>query len=179
MGNSVQDSAKSAKQLAMDTAKRAAHEPLEILKEVSSQSFGEASKKPQEQDSQSEDNKTQSSNTPQKEASGEKIDTQRLQALEREINQIQSEKIYKDVMQKVTNGEEVSLTDITELSPEQKQVLMAQMEAVKQRKQAEAQQPDSTLNISAKPSRKFFGIGAKQAAQKQTTRVERPVPPSG
>jgi hypothetical protein len=179
MGSPVQDSAKSAKQLAINVAKRAAREPLEILKEATSQSFGDASKKPQEQDSQSEDNKTESSNTPQKETDNKKMDAQRLQALEREIGQIHSEKVYREIMQRVANGEDVPLTDVPELTPEQKQVLMAQMEAVKQRRQVEAQQPDSSLNISAKPSRKFFGIGAKQAAQKQTTRVERPVPPSG
>ncbi len=34
-------------------------------------------------------------------------------------------------------------------------------------------------NVPSKPSRKFFGFGKKAQAEKQKTRVERPLPPSG
>jgi len=63
---------------------------------------------------------------------------------------------------------------------EQKQVLMAQMEAVRNR-QKQASDQGNINNVPAihsKPSRRF-GAGQKHEAEKQQTRIEKPIPPSG
>jgi hypothetical protein len=62
---------------------------------------------------------------------------------------------------------------------EQKQVLKAQMEAVRiQKLKFEIQNSVEVPAIHSKPSRRF-GAGQKQEAEKAQTRVEKPVPPSG
>jgi len=176
MGNPVQDSARSAKALAIDAAKKAAREPLEILRQGIDQvaPLPETPKPKDPPTSNKNISPAQNGEVP-KEEDIRKADLENIRKLEGEISQIRSENIYKDLSQRIASGEEISLSDITELTPEQKQVLMAQMEAVKQRRLMESQQ-EAIPQASSKPSRRF---GGKQAAEKQTTRVESPVPPSG
>lgn len=179
MGNPVQDSAKSAKALAINAAKKAAREPLEILR----QGMDQVVPLPVNEASRTQGPSSLEKNVPSagngdvpKEEDIKKTDLENIRKLEGEISLIRGENLYKDLSQRISQGEEVSLTDITELTPEQKQVLMAQMEAVKQRRLMESQQ-NNVPQSSSKPSRRFGG--QKQAAQQQTTRVEKPVPPSG
>jgi hypothetical protein len=177
MGSPVQDSVKTAKQLAVDAARKMAREPLEILRQVPEQ-ITPVSKSGTETREESKDKAEGNRPTP-KEEEIKKTDLENIKKLDTEISQIRREKLFKDLTERISCGEEVFLADVAEITPEQRRVLEAQMQAVKERRLKEEVQSDQSLNISSKPSRRFLGLGAKQAAQKQTTRVERPLPPSG
>jgi hypothetical protein len=106
----------------------------------------------------------------------------RMEALETELKDIRKQDLFKDLQGKISQGIEVPLEDYSELSMEQKQVLKAQMEAVKQQKlNAKYSSEKSAPAIVSKPSRRFGAQmrGQKAEAEKQQTRVEKPVPPSG
>jgi hypothetical protein len=103
-----------------------------------------------------------------------------MEALNRELSDIHKQDLFKDLQAKISQGTIVPLEDYPELSMEQKQVLKAQMEAVRtsRRQDAQASKQLEVPAIHSKPSRRF-GAGQKQEAEKQQTRVEKPVPPSG
>ena len=179
MNNGIaSNTANTAKTLAQQIAKQMAQEPLEVLKDAREQTTGEAPPQPSNQAGPgSGDQQKQVQN--QQELQDKMKSSRLIEALNRELDDIHKQKVFKELQARIASGEEVALEEYTDLSPEQKQVLMAQMEAVKaQRQQAayEASQsgvPEST----SKPSRRF-GAGQKQQAQKQQTHVEKPVPPS-
>ena len=104
-----------------------------------------------------------------------------MEALKREIEDIHKQDLFSDLQKRVSAGEEIPLENYSELTLDQKQVLKAQMEAVKfQKQQAEYAEVQGTGKLfgSAKKGRRF-GSGQKQEAEKQQTHVEKPVPPSG
>jgi hypothetical protein len=102
-----------------------------------------------------------------------------MQALQSEIDDIRKQDVFKDLQSRISQGLDVPLEDYPELSMEQKQVLKAQMEAYKNQQQASFQaNVNEVPAIHSKPSRRF-GAGQKHEAEKQQTRVEKPVPPSG
>jgi hypothetical protein len=164
--------------LAQKITKQIVREPLEILKDVKEQTVGETlnpSVPPQE--NQSEDQRKLVDD--QKELGDKMKSGRRMEALEREIEDIRKQDIFKDLQRRISEGEEVYLEEYPELSMEQKQVLMAQMEAVKNQKAAANKNVLTEVpTIHSKPSRRF-GAGQKQQAEKEQTRVEKPVPPSG
>ena len=100
-----------------------------------------------------------------------------LDALNRELDDIHKQKIFKDLQARIAAGEEITLDEYPELSIEQKQVLLAQMEAVKKQKAASQNNFSDVPAIVSKPTRRF-GAGQKHEAEKQQTHVEKPVPPS-
>ncbi|HET7099120.1 MAG TPA: hypothetical protein VFI61_02720 [Patescibacteria group bacterium] len=178
----AQDSTKSAKNLAQQIARQMAQEPLEILKTASSQVTGAEIQKPQEShtEPQNLDNQTKQIQE-QQEVQDKMKSTRRMEAYKHELDDMRKQDLFRDLQAKITQGLEVPLEDYSELSVEQKQVLKAQMEAVKfQKQQAEynESQGGKSLFGSAKKGRKMGG-GQKQAAEKEQTRVEKPVPPSG
>lgn len=162
------------------TAKVFADEPLEILKAAKRQVAGvENSTSPDRQDYQEQ---RQDEEEKKKEESYKKqiaeSEGRTLQALENELKDIRRQKLFKDLMDRVQSGENVPLEEFSELSYEQKDVLKAQMEAVKNQKiQSAKNQNNQLIEPTAKKGRQMFG--QKKSAQKQTTRVEKPVPPSG
>ena len=79
-------------------------------------------------------------------------------------------------MQRIQNGEDIPLEEFTELSYEQRDVLKAQIEAVRNSKLSSS--IDQLETPGAKRGRKMGG-GQKGAAKREETRVEKPVPPSG
>jgi len=173
---------KSAKQLAQDIARKMAREPLEVLKNAGTQVTGVEAPRPPEAQPVPQ--------TPEEQAKfvhhqGELQDnmksSRRMEALERELGDIHKQDLFKDLQTKIAEGVEVPLEDYSELTMEQKQVLKAQMEAVsyqkKQKEYAESQTGSSLFGTSKK-SRKMGG-SQKAEAEKQQTRVEKPVPPSG
>lgn len=103
-------------------------------------------------------------------------DGRHLQALEAELKDIRRQKLFNELMKRIQSGEDVPLEEFTELSFEQKDVLKAQIQAVKTRNS----QPvtNQLPELSLKRGRKMGG-GQKGAAKKEQTRVEKPVPPSG
>ena len=150
-------------------------DPLELLKTAKDQIMG-----PENGQQQTQESITSQNNGPTAEENDykQKIseqDGRHLQALETELKDIRRQKTFKSLMQKINSGIDVFLEEFSELSYEQKDVLKAQIEAVRTRNS----QPvtDQLIEPISKKGRQMFG--QKQSAQKQTTRVEKPVPPSG
>lgn len=177
----IKQTAQSAKSLAQQIAKQIAQEPLEVLKTAREQVSGE-------EESRENSNPQKSSGEDQgkllhhQQEIQDKIKSgRRMEAFQRELDDIRKQDLFKDLQRRISEGEEIPLEDYGELSIEQKQVLKAQMEAVAfQKKQAEyaESQGSGSLFGSAKRGRKL-GSSQKQEAEKQQTRVEKPVPPSG
>lgn len=178
----VQNTAKTAQDIAKNIAKQIAHEPLEVLKDAGDQLAGTEPAHPQE--TNKADNKAGNSSTAdivsrQGDVKDKTFAERRMRALQSEIDDIRKQDVFKDLQTRISQGESVPVEDYQELSMEQKQVLKAQMEAVKN--QIAREQAGSVGNvptIHSKPSRRF-GAGQKHEAEKQQTRVEKPVPPSG
>lgn len=158
------------KQLAIKIAKQMAKEPAEILQTAAE------SLTPSKPVSETETPKFQPPVLePEKEKVSQK-DLRFVQALEQEIKEIGKNKLLQDLQARIENGEVIVLENIATLTPAEKQVLQAQMQVVKQRKMTPS--PGEMVS-TAKRGRRMVGLGRKQAAEKQTTRVERPLPPSG
>lgn len=171
---------KTAQDIAKTIAKQAAQEPLEILKDAGAQITGAETGKPQENQSLSNENRQNQADTRQQQMKDQAFSQRRMQALQNEVDDIRKQETFKNLQEKITNGETVALEDFPELSMEQRQVLKAQMEAVKFRQQQAAYQSSvqEVPTVHSKPSRRF-GAGQKHEAEKAQTRVEKPVPPSG
>lgn len=170
--------AKTAKDIAKNIAKQVAEEPFEILKEAGNQMAGLETKDSQT-NSNSDKEASKGEETKVQEMKDKVFAERRMQALQNEIDDIRKQEVFKDLQAKIAQGVDVSLEEFTELSMEQKQVLKAQMEAVKfQKQQAKYQASVQEVpSVSSKPSRRF-GAGQKHEAEKAQTRVEKPVPPS-
>ncbi len=169
----------SAKNLAQQIAKQMAREPLEILKDAKEQTAGDslnASEKPRE--NQADDQKKIIGE--QGQITDQLKSGRRMEALNRELEDIRKQKIFSELQRRISAGEEIALEEYPELSTEQKQVLNAQMEAYQNQKLNSEKQNENVgvPGIHSKPSRRF-GAGQKQEAEKLQTRVEKPVPPSG
>jgi len=174
------DSAKSGKNLAQQTAKYIAQEPWEILRGVGEQSVGfEQAKKPVVT-SEATSNKNSSMSDEVHSREQDKVQRlRRVEALNRELKDIERQRVFNEAQRKISEGEDIYLTDIAELDYEQKEVLKAQMQAINAQKEKIAGGDQQLVEPGLKPSRRFLGIGAKSQVQRQQTRVERPLPPSG
>jgi hypothetical protein len=182
MNSTANQVGQSAKNLAQQIAKQIAAEPLEILKNVREQTTGEElSGQPESSVSRQPDSSPDQQKQIDRETKlQDEMKSQRLmQALNRELEDIEKQNIYSDLQRRISEGETIPLEEYSDLSMEQKQVLKAQMEAVKNqitRSQQAGLQEVPTVH--SKPSRRF-GAGQKQAAEKEQTHVEKPVSPSG
>ena len=170
---------KQAQDLSKKIAKQIAREPLEVLKSAAGQLNGEQmayyeGKFKEEAKEEKKDNKTEELKNKDKAQA-----SRTLQALEREIKDIRLDKLIKELQRKIANGEEISLESFSELSPEQKQVLQAQMEAVKQKQVTRDKEQAPLVEPKSKRARGSWLFGGKMAAERQKTHVEKPLPPSG
>ncbi len=175
----AQDTTKSAKNLAQQIAKQMAREPLEILKTARDQ-VGTEQTTPSEAhyDLGSDDQKKLIRD--QGELADKMKSGRRMEALNRELSDIQKQDLFSDLQRKITDGQEIPLEDYSELSLEQKQVLRAQMEAVKiQKINSQNQNANVLVEPGAKKGRKLFNFGKKTAVKREQTHVEKIVPPSG
>lgn len=166
----------SAKSLAQQAAKQIAREPWEILEGVGKQVTGV------EQPPYTENHPPGLVPDKARLQEQDKVQCQRrIEALDRELIEIERQRIFNELQRKIQAGQEVYLNDIAELSYEQKDVLKAQMETIKtQMANDKYANVKSLAEPAAKPSRRFaFGKGAKAQAQKEQTKTERPLPPSG
>ena len=172
--------AKTAQDVAKNIARQVAREPFEILKDAGEQIIPSKVNRPNETNQDKPQGDKPQLDTKQQEQKDQAFADRRMQALQNEVDEIRRQSVVKDLQAKISAGEEIPLEDYPELSMEQKQVLKAQMEAVKiQQAQANAQAGVQEVpTIHSKPSRRF-GAGQKHEAEKQQTRVEKPVPPSG
>ncbi len=177
---------KTAQDIARNIVRQVAQEPLEILEDAGDQVIGVDSIKHQNNqtvgypDTQTT-NQSGNSVSEQQHSQDKVFANRRMQALQNEVDEIRKQGVFKELQAKISEGENFPLEDYPELSMEQKQVLKAQMEAVKIQ-QAQAAVAEAGVRevptIHSKPSRRF-GAGQKHEAEKQQTRVEKPVPPSG
>lgn len=153
MAGIVNDTKKTTQQIAQKVAQQIAQEPVEILKQAATQISGVESEVKNENPNAPKENSQNIPSTNETQLKEKlKVQGQRqLQALETEIKEIRQQKEQKETVE------------------EQQEVIQKQ-----QAEQIETPAPQ----ISSKPSRKFMG-GQKQAAQRETTRVEKPLPPSG
>ncbi len=174
------NTAQTTKNLAQKIARQMAQEPLEILKTARGQVTGETSATP-EQTSEKESGGVQEKIAHNQQELQDKVKGGRqMEAFLRELEDIRKQNIFKELQRRIAEGEEVFLEDYPELSIEQKQVLKAQMEAVKfQKQQAEYVQSQEGFKTPVSKKGRRFGQGQKQEAEKQQTRVEKPIPPSG
>jgi hypothetical protein len=174
----AQDTAKSTKAMAQQIARQMAQEPLEVLKTAREQTFSPEAPRAEPQ------NQPTGPENPQPQQIGDKQEldnlksSRRIEALNREIEDIQRQKLVNELQGKISAGESISLEEYPNLSLEQKQVLKAQMEAVRNQNFKSSQSQNALVEPASKPSRRF-GPTRKQEAEKQQTRVEKPVPPSG
>lgn len=183
--NLAQSATKSAKTLAQQIAKQVRDESTEILRTATSQVTGnekpfnpETSGPPQTEDQQAK------LISHQQELQDKMKSSRLMEAFKRELEDIHKQDLFKDLQERISMGEDVPIENYPELSMEQRQVLNAQKEAVTyQRKQAEYMQSQESgpLFGSSKKGRKMGAgnKGQKGEAEKQQTRVEKPVPPSG
>jgi len=172
--------AKNTRDIAKKAIREVTAEPFEILKKAKEQVLDSGwenqyanEEKPYENDSSPGPSYAEK----EKEEKIKTKDTRMLSALNREIEDIRRDKLFKELQARISAGEETSLESYGELTLEQKQVLKAQMEAYKLRVQKE-ESKGSLSQPTTKRSRRLFGFG-KQQAEKLQTKVERPMPPSG
>lgn len=168
--------AKTVRDTAKQIAKQIAQEPVEILKDAGQQIAGaESGQSPNEAVRQSSQPQI---NTEEGKRKDQAFAQRTMQALQKEIEDIRKQETLEELQAKIASGEEVPLEEYPELSMEQKQVLKAQMEAVKIQMAQQAQASVVGVpSVSSKPSRRF-GAGQKHEAEKQQTRTEKPVGPS-
>jgi len=180
MTNLAQDTTKSAKNLAKQVARQMSREPLEILKDIREQTTGqELSGQPDGQQPGSQ-SKEATQVDKQEELQVKMKTTRRMEALNRELEDIHKQEKFSDLQKRISEGEQISLEEYPELSLDQKQVLKAQMEAVRNQLAVRSVQSQNVLSEPAsKKGRQLFNFGKKQSMKNEQTRVEKPVPPSG
>lgn len=159
--------------------KQMGDEPLEVLKT--------AKKQVGMPESSSHDENTMDDYVPKEEKEPDEelkkevaeSDRKNLNELESEIRQISEKKLFDTLLQRIQSGENVPVEEFQELSHEERAVLKAQLEATKNRmSQQQAEKP--LVEPQAKQSRRLGGfVKRKTQAEKQQTRVEMPLPPSG
>lgn len=150
MASLAADSTKSAKGLAKQIARQMAREPLEVLKTAGRQVGGAEKGVPTQNVPEASSPKEPSVQDKARiEAQGQR----QLAALQAEIKDIQKRKQQEEIAK-----------------VQQEQALITQ-QAQKERKEPP--------KVPSKPSRRLFGFGKKAQAERQKTRVEKPLPPSG
>lgn len=157
-----------------------AGDPLEILNNVRDQVFGpENSQQTNQENNVSLNNSPTDEEIEYKKQSAEQ-DGRHLEALEKELRDIRLQNTYNELNQKIQSGEDIPIEAFSELSYEQRDVLKAQLEAYKAKKISSMNQGTGLVEPASKKGRNFFGgMKRKQAAEKQQTRVEIPLSPSG
>lgn len=158
----------TAKQVAINAAKQAARESNEVLRTAGEQIFSSSEKPQERQEGKKED--IAQNNPPQKNLSF-------LNEYKGELEQIRRDNLFKELQREIAEGEEISLENyVKELGSEQREVLKAQMEAMKTRREAAANQKHESIpQIISKRARGMMGIIKKRSQQ----HVEMRQPPSG
>lgn len=172
---------KTIKGIGKSSAKRVLQESLEVLKESKKQVLSDENE-PQPEVRNDITNRDQKDGLPEDyEKMVKTRDKQRLEQLDRRIQDIRRQKLVEDLQKRISGGEDVSLVDYPELGWEQRQVLQAQMQAVKARKMQAIRARDGGV-IEPEPKRKrglFRGRGMKSRAEKLKRKSEIRMSPSG
>ncbi|CAN5335939.1 hypothetical protein BH10PAT1_BH10PAT1_0580 [soil metagenome] len=156
----------TAQQIAQNVAKTVANESNEVLKNAVEQIFANPEVQREKQ---------KPAEAPVAPVEKPK-DLSFLREYKTELDQIRRDNLFKELQKKITEGEEVLLESyVNELSYEQREVLKAQMEAVKIRKQASVVQQNQSLpQIISRKGRGMLNSFKKQNQQ----HVEMRQPPS-
>jgi hypothetical protein len=174
---------KTALGTAQKIVKQVADEPLEILKNIPDQVVGGDRRPEGTQETTTQQANQGISQQKPLQNPDELYDKQRsirlVEAYQRELEDIRKQDLFADLQAKVSQGIEVPLQDFPTLSMEQKQVLKAQMEAVKVRRAKLGVQQSELVEPATRRSRRLFHFGKKQEVKRQQERVENLVPPSG
>ena len=120
---------KQAQDLSKKIARQVAREPLEVLKSARGQLSGEQAKYIEQKINQEKESQTKDPKTQELKNKDTIRASRALEALDRELQDIRRDKLIKELQRKIAEGQEISLEDYPELTPEQKQVLKAQIEA--------------------------------------------------
>ncbi|MDO8341015.1 MAG: hypothetical protein Q7T59_03505 [Candidatus Woesebacteria bacterium] len=165
------------KQAIKKSARVISDEPLEILKNAKDQITGS-----EDYFSENEKNnemfENDSSVRDEEQQYKTKVfeqDGRHLEALETELKDIRRQKLFNEIMQKIQDGINVSVEEFSELTYEQREVLKAQVEVAKNKKIQSLNQNNGLIEPASKKGRRLGVFGQKQAAEKQTTRVENPI----
>jgi hypothetical protein len=178
MNPTAKQAGQSARGLAQKIAKQIAREPLEVLKNAGEQVVNPEA--PTQVSPQNQNESRQKALENQQKTQDKMKSVRRMEALNQELKDIHKQDLFRDLQAKIAQGIEIPLEDYPELSMEQKQVLKAQMEAVKYReKQAAYAQSREGFKTPVSKKGRRFGTTRKEEAQKEQTHVEKPVPPSG
>lgn len=175
----AQSTTKSASDLAQKIARQIAQEPLEILKIAREQTVGVETTGQPDSRTTGQPVEQQKKLEEQQKLQDHLKSTRRMEAFQRELEDIRKQDLFKSLQEKISQGIEIPLEDYSQFSMEQKQVLKAQMEAVRNQKARQQASGQNSLEIPNSKKGRRFGSTQKQEAEKQTTRVEKPVPPSG
>jgi len=154
----------------MNKPKQIIPEPLEMLKTVREQVTGVEALPTEEH--QPEKLKVDPELAQKMQTQGQR----QLEALNREIKDIAKQRLLKDLQERINQGEEINLAGLSDLTSEEREVLMTQMQAVKTRQQM-ASGPMPLVQPASKPDRKFAGEGL--GAKRMQTHVEKLLPSSG
>jgi len=166
------NTAQTTKNLAQKIARQIAQEPLEVLKDVGEQTSVVRAPEKQEQPEKTKE--------PQDDPIEKARMVRRMEAYQRELEDIRKQDKFGELQRRISQGEEIPLEDYPELTVEQKQVLRAQMEAVRNQIRSANHSNDNQLTEpAAKKGRRFFNFGKKTAMKREQTHVEKPAPPSG
>lgn len=176
----MSQTAQDPKTLAQKIAQQLKQEPLELLKSARSQVAGQeySEDRPQQQINPDEQFRVQ---TEQLKAQDNAKSKRLIEAFQRELEDVRKQNLLKELQKKISEGEEVPLENYPELSIEHKQVLKAQMEAVKAQiqRQKQVQENSSFIEPIAKKGRQLFNFGKKTAVKREQQHVEKVQPPSG
>ena len=121
--------------MAKAVARQMAQEPFEVLRTAGKQVSGQE-KQPQKNSIPSPKENTHQKPQPLDEAAMKQKNLRRLEAHRSELESMKGQKTFEELQKRISEGEDIPVQNFTELSMEQKQVLNAQMEAVKNRKKA-------------------------------------------
>lgn len=151
------------------------NEPLEILKTVRDQVITSENLFSVNQENDISQNDSGIKDEEQYKKQIAERDSRHLEALETELKDIRRQKLFNEITQKVQSGVDVPIEEFSELSHEQKEVLKAQVEVIKKQKSETLNQDTDLVEPASKKGRRFGSFGQKQAAERQQTRVEKPV----
>ena len=182
MPNTTQNIVGQIKKAPQDIAKKVLEETSEVLDEAAGQVLGSKDVNASSNGSINNPLGLQESPdfTEEEKNRRKQADLSRLRELEAEIEKVRIEQEVKELQEKIMRGETVYLENYTDIPIEQKQVLKAQMEVVKQRMTVQTASQDVKPEPSTKPSRRLFGFGgSKKHAEDLQRSTETRMPPSG
>ena len=158
----------TAKQVAINVAKQAAHEGNEIFKSAREQIIT-TSETPIKESPLDKGDSFKNLSNPSNESHPRNLSF--LREYKQELDQIRRDNLFKELQRKIAEGEIIPLENyINELSYEQREVLKAQMEAMKIRLEQENSQKPSFPEIVAKKGRGMFNKIKKRNEQYVETR---------